>query len=103
MYAIFEAGGRQHRAELGKTVKMDKLPDQVGDVVTFDKVLAVFDESNTNVGAPYVSGAQVIGRVIQQGRDRKIVVFKYRPKSGYKRTRGHRQHFTQVQITDIRV
>lgn len=101
MYAIFEAGGRQHRAEAGKVVKMDKLEAQVGDVIEFDKVLALFSDADANVGAPYVSGAKITGRVIQQGRDRKFIVFKYRPKSGYKRTRGHRQHFTQVEITEI--
>jgi large subunit ribosomal protein L21 len=103
MYAIFEAGGRQHRAETGKVVKMDKVEAQVGDVVEFDKVLALFGDSDSTVGAPYVAGAKVVGRVIQQGRDRKFIVFKYRLKSGYKRTRGHRQHFTQVEITDISV
>lgn len=101
MYAIIEAGGRQHRAEPNKIVKMDKLDANTGDIVTFDRVLAVFDGENTRIGAPYVEGARVVGRVVQQGRDRKIVVFKYKPKSNYKRLRGHRQHFTQVQITEV--
>ncbi|MCE5218352.1 50S ribosomal protein L21 [bacterium] len=101
MYAIFEAGGRQHRAETGKVVKMDRLDAQTGDTVEFDKVLAVFDGDDAKLGEPYLSGVKVVGRVMQQGRDRKIIVFKYKPKSGWKRTRGHRQHFTQVQITEI--
>jgi large subunit ribosomal protein L21 len=101
MYAIFEAGGRQHRAEAGKTVKMDRLEAETGATVEFDKVLALFDEAQATIGAPYVEGAKIIGRVVQQGRDRKIIVFKYRPKSNYKRIRGHRQHFTQVQITEV--
>lgn len=101
MYAIFEAGGRQHRAEADAIVKMDRLDAETGDIVEFDKVLAVFDDDEAVIGAPYVDGARVTGRVVQQGRDRKMVVFKYKPKKRYKRTRGHRQHFTQVQITEI--
>jgi large subunit ribosomal protein L21 len=101
MYAIFEAGGRQHRAEAGKVVKMDRLDAETGEAVEFDKVLALFDDDSARLGAPYVEGAKITGRVMQQGRARKIIVFKYKPKSGYKRMRGHRQHFTQVEITGI--
>lgn len=101
MYAIFEAGGRQHRAEADVTVKMDRLDAETGDIVEFDRVLAVFDGEEAVIGAPYVDGVKVTGRVVQQGKDRKIIVFKYKPKKHYKRTRGHRQHFTQVQITEI--
>ena len=101
MYVIFEAGGRQHRAELDKIVKMDRLAAATGDVVEFDKVLAVFDGDDASIGTPYVEGVKVTGRVMQQGKDPKIHVFKYKPKKRYKRQYGHRQHFTQVQITDI--
>jgi len=101
MYTIIEAGGRQHRAETSAVVKMDRLDKQVGDTVEFDKVLAVVDGENVTIGTPYVEGAKVVGRVVQQGRDRKIHVFKYKPKKHYKKGRGHRQHFTQVQITEI--
>ena len=101
MYAIFEAGGRQHRAAANMTVKMDRLDAETGDVVEFDKVLAVFDGEEARIGAPYLEGVRVVGRVVQQGRDRKIHVFKYKPKKHYKRARGHRQHFTQIQITEI--
>lgn len=101
MYAIFEAGGRQHRAEADAIVKMDRLDAETGDTVEFDRVLAVFDGEEAVIGGPYVDGAKVVGRVVQQGKDRKIIVFKYKPKKHYKRTRGHRQHFTQVQITEI--
>jgi len=101
MYVIFEAGGRQHRAETEAIVKMDRLDANVGDIVEFDKVLAVFDEDSSTIGAPYVDGAKVTARVVQQGRDRKIHVFTYKPKKHFKKARGHRQHFTQVQITEI--
>ncbi len=101
MYAIFKAGGRQHKAQKDGIVKMDRLDASVGDVVEFDQVLAVFDEDSANIGTPLVEGAKITGRVVQQGRDRKIIVFKYKPKKHYKKIRGHRQHFTQVQITEI--
>ena len=101
MYAIIEAGGRQHRVATDMIVKMDRLAAEVGDTVEFDKVLAVFDGDEANIGAPTVDGAKVTARVVQQGRDPKIVVFKYKPKKRYKKIRGHRQHFTQVQITGI--
>jgi large subunit ribosomal protein L21 len=101
MYAIFEAGGRQHKAEAGRTVKMDRVDAEVGSTIEFDKIIAMFSEDSARIGAPYVAGAKIVGRVIQQGRDRKILVFKYRPKSNYKKMRGHRQHFTQVEITEI--
>lgn len=101
MYAIIEAGGRQHRVSPEMIVKMDRLSAEVGDTVEFDKVLAVFDGDEATIGAPMVEGAKVTARVVQQGRDPKIVVFKYKPKKHYKKIRGHRQHFTQVQITDI--
>ena len=101
MYAIIEAGGRQHKAQTNLVVKMDRLDAKVGDMVEFDKVIALFDGDSANIGAPYITGAKDTGRVVQQGKDRKIIVFKYRPKKHYKKIRGHRQHFTQVQITEI--
>jgi large subunit ribosomal protein L21 len=101
MYAIIEAGGRQHRVAPQMIVKMDRLAAKVGDMVEFDSVLAIFDGEEASIGAPKIEGAKVTGRVVQQGKDPKIVVFKYRPKKHYKKIRGHRQHFTQVQITEI--
>ena len=101
MYAIFESGGRQHRAEANKIVKMDRLEAQTGDVVQFDRVLAVFDGEQARIGTPYLEGGKIVARVVQQGKDPKIRVFRYKAKEHYKRTIGHRQHFTQVQITEI--
>ena len=102
MYAIFESGGRQYRAEQDSVLRIDKLEAEVGESLTFDKVLALSsDDTGLAVGAPYVSGAKVEAQVVEQGKGRKIIVFKYRPKSQYKRTRGHRQHYTAVRITGI--
>jgi large subunit ribosomal protein L21 len=101
MYAIFESGGRQYRAEENGVIRIDKLEVEVGDKVTFDKVLAVNTGEGLAVGAPYVEGAKVEAQVVETGRARKIIVFKYRPKSQYKRIRGHRQDFTAVRVTGI--
>lgn len=101
MYAIVETGGRQHRAEVGRIIKTQKMDVPVGAEVALDKVIAVHDGSALKVGTPHLDGAVVRGRVIQQGRDRKIRVFKYKRKKHYKRTYGHRQAFTVVQVTGI--
>lgn len=102
MYAIIEAGGRQHRVAPQMIVKMDRLAAKVGETVEFDSVLAIFDGEDATIGTPKLEGAKVTARVVQQGKDPKIVVFKYKPKKHYKKIRGHRQHFTQVQITEIK-
>jgi large subunit ribosomal protein L21 len=101
VYAIVETGGRQHRAEVGRIIKTQKLEAPVGTEVRLDKVLAVHDGAALRVGTPYLEGTVVTGRVIQQGRDHKIRVFKYKPKKHYSRTRGHRQAFTVVQVIGI--
>jgi large subunit ribosomal protein L21 len=103
VYAILEVGGHQHRAEPGRVIKTQKLPVPVGAEVVLEQVLAIHDGEKLRVGTPYLSGARVLGRVLQQGRDRKVRVFKYKPKKHYRRTRGHRQPFTVVQITSIAI
>jgi len=103
VYAIVETGGRQHRAEPGRTIKTQKIDAAVGAEVVLDRVLAIHDGEKLQVGTPYIEGARVVGRVIQQGRDPKIRVFKYKPKKHYRRTRGHRQYFTVIEITKIEV
>jgi len=101
MYAIFESGGRQYKAEENTVLRIDKLEAEPGSTLTFDKVLAVSSDEGLAIGTPYVEGATVKARVVEQGKARKIVVFKYKPKSQYKRIRGHRQQYTAVQITGI--
>ncbi len=102
MYAIVEIGGRQHMVRPNGIVKVDKLDAATGTEVTLDRVLAVSDdEGKLTVGTPYLEQAKVKARVVQQGRDRKIRVIKFRAKKRYLRRIGHRQHFTQLQITDI--
>ena len=101
MYAIFESGGRQYKAEENSVLRIDKLEAELGSALTFDKVLAVSSDEGLAVGSPYVAGATVEAKVIEQGKAKKIIVFKYKPKSQYKRIRGHRQQYTAVRITGI--
>jgi len=101
MYAIVEAGGRQVRVAPNTTVKVDRMPRAVGDGVEFGQVLAIHDGAQLTVGAPYVAGAKVVGRVVAQGKDRKLRIFTYRPKKRTRRRLGHRQAHTMVQILSI--
>ncbi|MBO8155938.1 MAG: 50S ribosomal protein L21 [Bacillaceae bacterium] len=100
MYAIIETGGKQVKVEEGQAVYIEKLDAEAGETVTFDKVLAVGGDQ-FKVGSPYVEGATVSGKVEKQGRQKKITVFKYKPKKNYKRKQGHRQPYTKVVIEKI--
>lgn len=100
MYAIIESGGKQFRVEENQMVRLDKVPLERGSAWETDKVLLVGGDE-AKIGAPYVEGAKVSGTVIAQERTRKVRVFKYKPKKNYKRTRGHRQQYTQVRIDSI--
>jgi len=102
MYAIVEVGGRQHIIEPDAIVKVDKLQTETGDEIKLDKVLAISDdEGNLKVGTPYLDGVTVDAKVVQMGRGPKIRVVKFQAKKHYRRTTGHRQDFTQIQITAI--
>lgn len=100
MYAIIETGGKQYRVEEGRYIKIEKLDNEEGSNVEFDKVLMVKD-GELKVGKPYVDGAKVSGKVIEQGKDKKVVVFKYRAKKRYRKKTGHRQPYTKVLIEKI--
>ena len=99
--AIIETGGKQYRVAEGDVIFVEKLEAAEGDAVTFDKVLALIDGEASSFGAPYVSGAAVSGKVVRQGRSKKIRVYKMKPKKGYRRTQGHRQPYTKVEIGAI--
>lgn len=101
MYAIIETGGKQYRVQEGDVVFVEKLTAEEGSAVTFDRVLAVSKEGGISFGSPVVSGATVSAKVLGHGKDKKIIVFKYKPKKGYRRKQGHRQPFTRVQIQKI--
>jgi large subunit ribosomal protein L21 len=101
VYAIVESGGRQYRAEVGHTIQTEKLPQDVGETVTLDRVLLVADGEKTVIGTPIVSGASVQATVVDQFRGDKILVLKYKPKNRYRVRQGHRQHYTRLRIDEI--
>ena len=103
MYAIIRTGGRQYRAEIGKTLEVERLPHEVDDSFEIDEVLLIGDEDNTVIGQPTVDGAKVKVTVLEQGRGKKIIVYKYRQRTNYRRKRGHRQYFTRLRVDEITV
>lgn len=101
MYAIVECGGKQFKVAPGDTVYVEKLNSGVGDSVSLDKVFLVSNEGNVRVGAPTLDGAKVLAKVVEHGRGKKVVVFKYKSKKNYHKKQGHRQAYTKIQIESI--
>ena len=103
MYAIVKTGGKQYKVEVGNSLTVDKLNEaEVGKEVVLDEVLMLADGGKATVGKPTVTGASVTAKVISQTRAPKILVFKRRPKKGYKKLKGHRQYITELEITAIK-
>ena len=103
MYAIIESCGRQYKVAEGDVVFFEKLDVEEGKKVTFDKVVLVSEDKKVEVGAPYVKGVKVEGKVVANGKGKKIIVYKYKAKKNYRRTQGHRQPYTKVEITKIKI
>jgi large subunit ribosomal protein L21 len=101
MYAIIKTGGKQYKVQEGDVVRVEKLDVEEGSVVQFNDVLAISNDDGLKVGSPVVDGAVVEANVVSQGKAKKIIVFKYKAKKNYRKKQGHRQPFTQVQITKI--
>ncbi|MEN6439345.1 MAG: 50S ribosomal protein L21 [Syntrophobacter sp.] len=101
MYAIFRSGGRQYEARPGHTVRMEKIPGQVGDSVVLNEVLLYSDGERLQVGQPLVEGVAVQARIVEHGRLAKIIVFKHKRRKDYSKKQGHRQGFTAVRIENI--
>ena len=101
MYAIIKTGGKQYKVAEGDVIMVEKLDAEEGAAVTFDEVLTVVKDGTVVVGKPGVEGAKVTGKVEAQGKAKKILVFKYKAKSNYRRRQGHRQPFTKVVIEKI--
>ncbi len=101
MTAIIETGGKQYKVAEGDVLFIEKLNNEAGDEIKFDKVLAVLGENDAKFGAPLVEGASVDASVVKNGKGKKIVVFKYKPKKGYRLRKGHRQPYTKVEIKKI--
>ena len=102
MYAIIESCGRQYKVAEGDVVFFEKLDVEEGKKVTFDKVVLVSEDKKVEVGAPYVKGVKVEGKVVSHGKGKKVLVYKYKAKKNYRRTQGHRQPYTKVEITKIK-
>ncbi len=101
MYAVIETGGKQYRVMPGQTIDVDTIPGEVGAPVEFDRVLAISNEANRLIVGDEVRAAKVRGKITEHGRGDKILVFKFKRKKQYKRTIGHRQDFTRVEVEEI--
>ncbi len=101
MYAVIKTGGKQYRVAAGEKLKIDQLPAEVGAEIVLDQVLLVADGDNLKMGRPLVSGASVQAKVLTQGRHDKVRIFKLRRRKHYQKHQGHRQNFTEIQITGI--
>ncbi|MBS0287736.1 MAG: 50S ribosomal protein L21 [Proteobacteria bacterium] len=100
-YAIIAAGGKQHRVKVGQRCKFEKITGEPGESVELDKVLLLASGDNIQVGAPFVSNAKVTAKIVSHGRGDKVTIIKMRRRKGYRRKQGHRQDFTEVEITKI--
>jgi len=101
MYAVIESGGKQYRVAVGQYLKLEKITVSEGEAFNFEKVLMVGEGEQIKVGAPFLTNAVVRGEVMEHGRRDKIRVIKFRRRKHYRRQMGHRQHYTQVKITEI--
>ena len=103
MTAIIVTGGKQYTVAEGDVVYIEKLPVEAGETVKFDQVLAILDGEKATFGAPVVEGASVEATIVKNGKGKKVRIFKYNPKKGYRKRQGHRQPYTKVEITKISV
>lgn len=101
MFAVIKTGGKQYRVEPGRKVRIEKLEAEEGSAISFDEVLLVANDGDVRFGTPLVKGAKVSGKVLTQGRDKKKIVFKYHRKTRYHKKHGHRQPFTEIEISNI--
>lgn len=101
-FAVIETGGKQYKVSPGQKIKIEKIDAESGSNFIFDKVLVEADGDSVKIGYPYVAGAKVASKVLKQGRSRKVIVFRYHSKTRYRKKKGHRQHFTEVEIGEIK-
>ena len=101
MYAVVATGGKQYKVQEGEILRVEKLAGEVGSEVAFDQVLMLSDGEKIQIGQPVVEGAQVNAHIVEQGRAKKIIVFKYKRRKRYRRKHGHRQPYTTVKIDTI--
>lgn len=103
MYAVVATGGKQYKVREGEILRIEKIPGEIGADVSFDKILMFSDGENVKIGQPVLDDVAVNGRIVSQGKAKKIIVFKYKRRKRYRRKQGHRQQFTAVQIDNIQV
>ena len=101
MYAVVTSGGKQYKVEEGETLKVEKIPGDVGSSVKFDRVLMIADGDTVSIGQPILDDALVEGHIVEQGKSKKVIVFKYKRRKRYRRKHGHRQQYTAVKIDSI--
>jgi large subunit ribosomal protein L21 len=102
MYAVIRSGGKQYRVSQGASLRVEKLPGEVGSSITLDEVLMIGGDGEVKIGTPRVDGAQITGTIVAQGRGQKIRVFKMKRRKGYRRAQGHRQDYTEIRVDEIR-
>ena len=102
MYAVVNSGGKQYKVQQGQVLRVEKIPGDVGSPVTFERVLMFSDGENVSIGQPALEDIAVEGHIVEQGKAKKIIVFKYKKRKRYRRKKGHRQEFTAVMIDDIK-
>lgn len=101
MYAVIQTGGKQYKVNEGEVLKVEKLAGEAGDKIALEQVLLISDGEAVRIGSPVITGARVTAEVIEQGRNRKITVYKYKKRKNYRRKQGHRQAFTKIKIEKI--
>jgi large subunit ribosomal protein L21 len=101
MYAVIKTGGKQYRVQAGLKLKIEQIPADVGSELVIDEVLMIADGENVSLGKPLLSGASVVAKVLEQGRHDKVRIFKLRRRKHYQKHQGHRQNYTEIQITGI--
>ena len=102
-YAIVQTGGKQYRVQSGDRIRVESLPQDEGDTLELGEVLMVSKDDEVSLGSPTVPGAKVTAQVVGQGKGKKVIVFKYKPKTRYRRKAGHRQRYTELVVTDISI
>ena len=101
MFAYFKSGGKQFRAEPGARLRIPSIEVEPGETVTFEDVLVASDDKKVKVGEPTVKGAKVKAEVLRHGRDKKVIVFKRKRRTGYRKKQGHRQGFTEIRVSEV--
>ena len=103
MLAVIKTGGKQYLVKPGDKIKIEKIEREENKEIIFDQVLLVEKNRKIEIGTPLVNGAKVVGKILRQGKSKKVIVFKYKPKTRYKKKAGHRQLFTEIEITKIEI